>query len=353
MKRAEGEPRARWRSGEGGFVQARAAHWKTPPFAVEPGGYYRLTFRARGDPGGMWFTDFYDHGGTRIDADHVSGIEPSGEWKRQTYHFQARPHTPRADMRFRPGERGTIALSEVTITPSTAAATRAWMDRVYDTMTPLPAAPPEDAVQSTALPPSVRRALRRGEDLRVVVLGDSIANDVTNSHFDLLVERRHPETSMEVIPVVRSGTGCPYYAKKNRVRSRVLPFEPDLVLIGGISNAGPQHDLEKSLDAVRRVIEQIRADGETAVVLQTGAAAGFGVAHLDRHRRRYAKGLRRLAERDGVAFHNLRAAWDAYVDRLDGEDGSLKRDGVHMNHRGRQVAARATARFFAQEQQAP
>ena len=342
---------AHWRPAAAAMV-ARGMSWHGPTFSVVPAGYYRLAFRSRAPRGGMWFANFYDPGGARLIADHVSGVSASDEWQRQVYYFQTRRASPRASLLFQPGAGAELELAEVSVTPARAASVVRWLDRVAAHMPPLPYEPP--AKRLAALP-ATRRVLGEGGTLRVVVLGDSIANDIVNSHFDLLVERGHPGTDLEVIPSVRGGKGCWYYARENRVEAFVVAHDPDLLIIAGISNVvGGAHRSEAdAYRAIRSVIERSRRRTACEVMVQTGAAnridprgeAGF-VPRAAPEGDGYRSRLHRLARDTGSAFLDLHGAWGQYVRAHDLDPMTLQRDRIHMNHRGRQLAARIMARYF-------
>ena len=86
----------------------------------------------------------------------------------------------------------------------------------------------------------------------MVLLGDSIMGNTSASLFELLLMRDYPWCKIVKIASLRSSTGCKYYRQENRVEDYVLRHNPDLLVIGGISNGG-------DAEAVRSVIQQVRA----------------------------------------------------------------------------------------------
>ncbi|MFW6060985.1 MAG: hypothetical protein ACODAQ_12460 [Phycisphaeraceae bacterium] len=59
---------------------------------------------------------------------------------------------------------------------------------------------------------------------------------------------------------------------------------------------------------------------------------------------RFREVLAELAQEMGAGFFNLRAAWENYLNQIDTDAQSLRRDAVHANNLGRQVLARIMSR---------
>ena len=111
--------------------------------------------------------------------------------------------------------------------------------------------------------PRTMKKLRDGGELRMVLLGDSIMGNTSASSFELLLMRNYPKCKIVKIASLRSYTGCTYYRDDNRVQDYVLRHNPDVLVIGGISNGG-------DAEAVRSVVRQVRAQKpDTEVLLLT------------------------------------------------------------------------------------
>jgi hypothetical protein len=106
--------------------------------------------------------------------------------------------------------------------------------------------------------------LRRGGKLSIVMPGDSICNDTSNSLYETLICRHYPKAKPRVITSVRGGTGCQYYQDENRVEDYVLRYRPDLLIIAGISHG---YDVE----AMRSVVRQVKAKSNCEILVLTGA----------------------------------------------------------------------------------
>jgi alpha-L-fucosidase len=215
--------------------------------------------------------------------------------------------------------------------------------KAYSGMAPVQHSPPADRWERL---PGARQLLIEGGVLRVVMLGDSIVNDTSRSGWDYVVGRRHPRCTIEKVTSVRGSTGCWWYREPGRVQKFVLDHQPDLVVIGGIS----QRD---DVDSIREVIRQIREGAQPDILLMTGAFgsvdprdAGFldgdGV-----HSTPYNRNLEKLAGEVGAAYLDMETAWGKYV-RDSGRDlASFKRDPVHANEQGEQILGHILANYLS------
>ena len=229
--------------------------------------------------------------------------------------------------------------------PVSRAEATAWADEEYGLIPPV-----KRTGETPVLPAALQRSmarLKRGGTLRVVMLGDSIINDTGSSPWELLVERAYPGARVEVVTAVSGSKGCWYYRDENRVQSFVLDYDPDLLIIGGLSQQG-------KLDAIRDVIHQVRAKSQPEILLMSGM---FGknedprtrpaaLPIWDCHSKSYREALRRMAGQEGAAYYDLSAAWGEYMRTIDTPYDFFMRDAVHANDRGRALAARLIASYF-------
>jgi lysophospholipase L1-like esterase len=218
------------------------------------------------------------------------------------------------------------------------------IDAVYGDMDPLVYAPPPGRFEHL---PRTMSKLRDGGELRMVLLGDSIMGNTSQSQFDLLVMRDHPKCKIVKIPSLRSSTGCTYYREEGRVREYVLKHSPDLVVIGGISNRG-------DAEAVRSVIRQVRAEKPDAEFLLLTPV--FGRA-TDEHLKTYTReidtttknfrlALQQVAAEERCGFFDMTAPWWEYIQSTGKTYGWFLGDAVHANERGCQIIARLLGRWF-------
>jgi hypothetical protein len=219
------------------------------------------------------------------------------------------------------------------------------IERIYSEIPPVRYGPASNRWKNLA---RTRDRLLKGNILRVVMLGDSIVNDTSRSCWNLLLERSFPAWKVEKVTSVRGSTGCWWYKEPGRVQEYVLDHEPDLVIIGGISQRG-------DIDSIRDVVGQIRDGSDADILLMTGA---FGrVDPLDGSQWKkisdpndfsdYRRGLESLANEIDVAFLDMEAAWGRYI-RQSGRDLEwFKRDAIHANERGEQILGHILAMYLS------
>ena len=215
-------------------------------------------------------------------------------------------------------------------------------DESYADMAPVEYAPPEDRFERL---PRTAQKLREGGVLKIVMLGDSIVNDTARSGFDRLIDAANPDLRVVKITSVRGSTGCWHYREEDRMQTYALDFEPDLVMIGGIS----QRD---DLDAIRECVLRIQESCGSDVLLMTGpfgrvdpndAAQWEEILNCSDA---YSQGLKTLADDLDVRFLDIRQAWAEYV-RAEGKSvEEFKRDVVHANEQGEQILGRILLQYF-------
>ena len=333
----------------GRFIVAERGHWQSPPLAVEPLAYYRLRFRAKAPLEGSWVAEFFGADGDQLQADHYDSLPGSRRWRAHEYFLRANANAALLRVRFI-AHRAAVAVDDVRIDRSTPQAAAAWADKVYAALPPVAYRPP--AGRCKLLPKTMHR-LRAGPSIRVVLLGDSIANDTSNSAFDALLQRAYPNCRVELVNSVRGGTGCNWYRRDDRVGRYVLPFKPDLLVIAGISNG---YDCE----SIREVIRQVRRRSDCEVMVLTGCVhprvqgeINFAEsAPMSREAAckvilAFPQRIAAMAAAEKVELLDIRKAWDDYILASPQPHAWFMRDPVHANTRGKQVLGRILLRYFA------
>lgn len=317
----------------------------SPHVGVQPHRFYRIRLRTRSPKRFIAGMIFQDANGRELTSDHYTGFDASADWQDQEFYVRARTAATEGWVRIQAGG-GPIRIGAARIDAASAGQARRWIDRVYASLPPLDYRPPED--RWGRLPRTIDR-LKTHQPLRVVMLGDSIINDTSNSHWQLLASRRWGGAPIEVVSSVRGGTGCPYYRKEGRVAAWVLDHQPDLVIIGGISN--------QKAAFVDEVVQQIRQASGAEILLMTGAIGKDISTEDPRHREprlkgqaRYATELAAVAERHGCEFLDMRAASEAYFQSSPRPMTWYMRDTVHANKRGRQIIGRILARYLSPDE---
>jgi lysophospholipase L1-like esterase len=218
------------------------------------------------------------------------------------------------------------------------------MDAAYAAMNPLQYTPPAGRWQ---LLPRTMQRLREGGTLKIVLLGDSIMNQTCHSGFVLLIERLYPKVKIETVASVRGSTGCWWYKDENRVEDYVLKHNPDLLMIGGISQ-------RNDVDSIREVIRQVRLKQQPEILLLTPAFGSDGCDFIQNwayvvnpEGSDYRARLMRLASEEKCEFLDMTGPWWQYVKDSGKTYGWFRGDAVHANQRGTQILARILEKYFA------
>ena len=218
------------------------------------------------------------------------------------------------------------------------------IDAIYAAMDPIKYQPP---VGRFANIPKTMSKLRDGGELRMVLLGDSIMGNTSGSSFELLLMRDYPKCKIIKIASLRSSTGCKYYRQENRVQDYVLKHNPDLLVIGGISNGG-------DAEAVRSVIQQVRASKpDTEVLLLTPVFGAMRDEHIKTFTREidtttsnFRHNMQKVAAEEKCAFFDMTGPWWAYIQDSGKTYGWFMGDAVHANDRGCQIIGRLLQSWF-------
>ncbi len=322
-------------SPEAHSIVATAGHWHSPAFEVEPFQYYKITFQSKAEGKAYWAAKFYYADGNALAADHYSSVGASKSWIDNEFCFRGKANAVTAIICFQPRGSKALAIRKVKVRTLRRKKVAAWADSVRATIPPVLYAPP--SYRWECIPRTIKK-LNSGKTVRIVLLGDSIANDVGNSPFDALLERIYPGANVEVISSVRSSTGCRYYREENRVKEYVVDLKPDLLIIAGISNG---HDPE----AMRSVIRQVREQIDTEIMVTTGAVAPRR-RKVRKKTSTFALRVEAMCYEENAEFLDMRLAWDQYIENCGVHDETFRRDSIHANAQGSQVLAAILARYF-------
>jgi lysophospholipase L1-like esterase len=191
-----------------------------------------------------------------------------------------------------------------------------------------------------------REKLRNGGELRLMAVGDSIVNDTMRSGWVAKLQEAYPKAGTKATVYVRGGGGCQHYREDQRVDRFIVPKQPDLVLLGGIS--------QKDIASIQEVVHQLRAKlPAVEILLFTGA---FGTADPRDPRALanaphsgtgpYGLALKQLAEKENCAFLDLTTPWAQYIVSSGEHPHRFYRDPVHANEYGEQILGKVMISYF-------
>lgn len=359
----DGEAAEFWR-GEGALPRMEAGQWESPRIEVEPGAYYRISFRSKGERGAFWGALFEDADAEPIIADSHDSVDPgvAGDWGAQTAVVRTAAEAHSLFLRFH-SVAGGYSFDALTVERVSREEARIEIDQWASELPLIAFFPPADRAERL---PRTTRTLLDGGKLRMVMLGDSICNDTSQSIFELLIMDALPGVEVEVITSVRGSTGAPWYQEAGRVETYVLRHNPDLVVLAGISHS---YDVE----AMRSVIRQVREGSDAEILVLNDSVTphdqmrrrAFSAAYMMRLYRNHDEAkvrreisqrirdvelfphrLRRMCQEEDVAFFDIRSAWDDYILRSGVPEKMLLRDAIHANRLGKQVAGRLLYRYL-------
>lgn len=319
---------------------------KSPKFPVKALTYYQMDFELAATHQAMWALVFWDKDGKMLLADMYSSIDPVKDLRQHRFLAQAKADAVVAQFWLQNGDQAAeTRMSRISISPMADPRTyTVWADSIYAEMPPMAVvAVPNDRKQ--VIPRTVA-ALRQGKTVRVVMLGNSIINDTGNSGWEIPLEAAYPGANIEVITSVRGGTGCWYYQENNRVDTFVLRYQPDLLIIGGISH-------RNDTAAIHNVIRQVRAKSNTEILVFSGPVGRQGDPRSDSTFTIPPVGddfrlqLAAMARDAGVGYFDMKTEWGKYIRDSGKPYDYFLRDPVHANARGRQVLARLMYAYFA------
>lgn len=194
---------------------------------------------------------------------------------------------------------------------------------------------------------STKKKLSEGGDFRIVMLGDSIVNDTSRSRWEDLLQQKYPKSKIVKVTCVRGSTGCWWYKEADRVKRYVLDYNPDLLIIGGISH-------NNDTESIKDVIQQVRTKSNCDILLMTGAFGNMNPMDdnvwkfdIDPNSDDYRSRLQRLAKDEHTGFLDMTAHWGKYIRESGKSLDWFKRDPIHANIYGEQVLGHILVTYFA------
>jgi lysophospholipase L1-like esterase len=191
-----------------------------------------------------------------------------------------------------------------------------------------------------------QRTLTAGGKLHVFALGDSIVNDTMRSGWVAKLRAAYPQADIRATVYVRGGGGCQHYKEEGRIGKVVIPRQPDLVVIGGIS--------QKDIESIREVIRQLRAELPAVEILLLTGTFGTADPRVPEELAKaphsgtgaYGAELKLLASEERCAFLDMTTPWAEYLRSAGVHPHRFYRDQVHANEYGEQILSRILLSFL-------
>lgn len=338
-----------------GYYESKGGRVQSPKITLDKktreSAFYQLRFQAKAKQPGYWWVDLFDKDGNPL-PDVNSALYGSDAFREYEEIFPAEPGTAAAQIAFVTKEGVSVRNVELRRVSIDYAAT--WCDKLYAELPQIDLEIPDDAFEKL---PRSRDALRSGRPWRILMLGDSIVNDAYTSNFTALVKRDFPKCNLEFLISVRGSTGCWYYQDPKHFKTYVAAHKPDLLLIGGISNAKDEERYGPAEESMVTVIEACQQLGSEVAVTspppsyewrdspdQTDWDVNFELPNGMRPMR--SDYQRNAANRTGAAFWDLTTGpCDAIATSRKPLDW-FKRDGAHNDNHGKQLIGQTLAAYF-------
>ena len=334
--------------------------WTSPQFAVTPFNYYRCIFwskvlpRPAGTPWSdpdtapptpdgypaVWSAQSYDTDKRPLVSDHYWGVDLSDDWVKHEYITYGKANSAYMSLSFEPYAKTAMSIDDVSVEPVDYNYAARWVDRQFAQMPQHRFTADKDRWQYI---PKTMETLKNGGKIRIVMLGDSICNDTSNSSWHALVQRMYPNAKLEVVSSVRGGTGNVWYQQDNRVKEYVIDYKPDLLIIAGISQG---YDAE----AARSVIKQVRAAINPEIMFMTpvvGPGDPCKDSPNDHKGADFRAAMQKVCSEEKVEYVDMWDPWKDYVCSSSKPVYWLRRDHLHANVRGAIVLAKIIEAFFA------
>ncbi len=340
-----------------GMYESKGGKIRSPRFPLDQAAgknaFYRLTFTAKAAVQGYWWVDFFDPAGNPL-PDINSALYASGQEIPYDVVVCADSRAAFAEISF--VTKKGVAVRDIKMEQITPADAAVWCDELYASLPQKPYQVTEDAF---AFLPKTKAALNSGTPWRILMLGDSIVNDTWCSNFQSLVLRDFPKANLEFMISVRGSTGACFYREPENFREYVGKFQPDLVLIGGISNyhlsAGQKpEDRVKNLVSL---IRQCRAIGAEAVLMSPPLSWKWRPGQVPvpwsedwvnaNGAKIYDRGYQREAvKQTSAAYWDMTTVPCQIVADCPQPSSWFSRDEVHSNDRGKQLIGQNLAAWF-------
>jgi hypothetical protein len=196
-------------------------------------------------------------------------------WQSLTSYEYLRPPYTGAGVRFPAMSSGRAWVDNLSIDALTPAVFAAGRQQQFETLVPSLASYDFTAPQGrhNSIQNTIAR-LQAGENLEMLMLGDSIVGDTMSSVFFAHAGTHYPG-SITANLQIRGSTGVQYYQDPAQLQAYVLDHQFDVLFIGGISNLNNgTPTLDAAEAALRSVLDQVLAERPGIDVILSAEMAG-------------------------------------------------------------------------------
>ena len=375
-------------------------NWRSPAFSVQPLSYVRLSFRAKLttasppapitkfnrnnisfrsiNPLATWNLDpanLGPSGGDLIANHYTAPINISEIWNQQVFYSRAQANATQMAIKLEAIE-APLSIDDISVEVAENLqdialwAEQTWNNRPRDAS--LSTSPSISVATSTEQRLRLERTisrLRAGQQVKIVLVGDSIVNDLSNSGFESLLQQEFPGSRISVITAVGGGTGMDQWNPQNATypfinsdkyrgaldfNEAIIEQEPDLIILGGIStpaNSSGYAAFQAIIDKIHSPSALARIGHRPDILITTGAFGyqqlnWYSSSELNATRNDYRGNLLRIANQNNAGYLDLAGAWGSYIMAASNasDSSAIKsetslewywRDSVHANSLGK------------------
>lgn len=344
----EGASLPTWNNNNGHDISARSGYWLTPAFAVEPYKYYKVIYKAKGIKEGEINIQYLDNDNKPYITDTYDLMFLTENWEEHIFCFRAFGLAKKSCIQLI-SRNPEIFVDSISVEETDLEFVHKWREGILSTMPVIPGS----SVGKSQFLATTAEKLQRGGRLRIVMLGDSTINDTGNSIYEASLQKAFPKVQFEVVNSVRGSTGCTWYQYENRVNEFVLRFNPDLLIIGGISNG-------YDVNAIRSVIQQVRKSQNPDIMILTDSITPEEILHKrfvennpgvsketgNELIRLYPEKLKTMAIEEKVDLLDMRTKWNTYTSSSSKPFEWFMRDEIHANLLGKQVVGQILLNYL-------
>lgn len=194
----------------------------------------------------------------------------------------------------------------------------------------------------------LKQKLKSNGQVRILGLGDSIINDIMRSGWLSKLQEQFPSPEIIGTVYVRGGGGCQHYKEGDRIEKYLVSQQPDLVIIGGISQA--------DMASIKTVVGKIRESLPDCEFLFLTGVFGKTDARNDEILSKtrysgtstYGLHLKQLAQELDCAFLEMTSPWSQYIKSSNIHPHYFYRDKVHANEYGEQILSQILNSYFSE-----